>query len=120
MGKKIYVGNISFDASEDDLRELFSTYGAVESVKIVTDAQTGRARGFGFVEMQSEEDAAKAITGLNGKTFMERPINVSEARPQQPRERGGFQRERRGGFGGERKRPGGGGSRGGGTGRGRR
>lgn len=116
MSKKIYVGNISFDASEDDLRELFSTYGSVESAKIVTDAQTGRARGFGFVEMQSEEDAAKAIAELNGKAFMERTLNVSEARPQQPRERSGFQRERRGGFGGERKKPSGGGR----TGRGRR
>ncbi|MBI5056932.1 MAG: RNA-binding protein [Nitrospirae bacterium] len=93
MGKKLYVGSIPFQASEDALHELFSTVGEVESVKIITDAQTGQSKGFGFVEMVSEEDAGKAITSLNGTTFMERTIVVNEARPQAPR-------ERRGGFGG--------------------
>lgn len=101
MEKKIYVGNISFRATEDNIRELFSQIGEVESVKIITDALTGRPKGFGFVEMSSEEDAKKAISALNGKTFMERTLSVSEARPRQPREKRGFER-RRGGFGGGR------------------
>ena len=107
MGKKIYVGNLSFNVSEADLNNLFSSYGEVDSVKIITDAQTGRPRGFAFVEMQSENSTAEAIAALNGKAFMERTLVVSEARPQQPRERGGFQRDRRG-FGGGRGRSGGG------------
>ncbi|MDH5203481.1 MAG: RNA-binding protein [Nitrospirota bacterium] len=97
MGKKLYVGNISFNAKEGDIRELFSRIGEVESVKIITDARTGMPKGFGFVEMSSEEDAKKAIADLNGTTFIERVLSVSEARPQQPRQ--GFQ-DRRGGFGG--------------------
>jgi len=97
MGKKIYVGNISFTAKEGDIRELFSKIGEVESVKIITDAHTGMPKGFGFVEMTSEEDAKKAIADFNGTTFFERTLSVSEARPLQPRQ--GFQ-DRRGGFGG--------------------
>lgn len=108
MGKKLYVGSIPFQASEDDLQELFSRIGDVESVKIITDSQTGQSKGFGFVEMVSEEDAAKAISDLNGTSFMERTIVVNEARPQQPRERrggfggggrGGFDNRKKGGFG---------------------
>ncbi len=99
-GKKIYVGNISFKASEEDLRELFSQSGQVESVKIITDKHTGNPKGFAFVEMATEEDAGKAINALNGTTFMDRTLSVAEARPQQPRERGfgggrGFERGRR-------------------------
>ncbi|HEX8948182.1 MAG TPA: RNA-binding protein [Dissulfurispiraceae bacterium] len=90
MAKKLYVGNISFKATEDSLRELFSQAGGVESVKIITDAQTGQSKGFGFVEMASDEDAQKAIESLNGTNFMERSLSVAEARPQQPRERRGF------------------------------
>jgi RNA recognition motif-containing protein len=108
MEKKIYVGNISFKATEDDIRELFSTVGEVESVKIITDAQTGQSKGFGFVEMSSGEDANKAISNLNGKTFLDRTLSVAEAKPQQPREKSGFGRGRSG-FGEGR-----------GTGRGRR
>ncbi|MBI5741757.1 MAG: RNA-binding protein [Nitrospirae bacterium] len=111
MGKKLYVGSIPFQASEGDLQDLFSKIGEVESVRIITDAQTGQSKGFGFVEMATEEDAAKAITDLNGTSFMERTIVVNEARPQQPREkrggfgggggggRGGFDRKKGGGFG---------------------
>jgi RNA recognition motif-containing protein len=99
MVKKIYVGNISFKATEDNIRELFSNYGDVESVKIITDPYTGQPKGFGFVEMSLEEDAKKAISGLNGKTFMERTLSVSEARPRQAREKRGFEGRRRG-FGG--------------------
>lgn len=90
MGKKLYVGSISFSATEESLRELFSSIGEVESVKVITDQDTGRSKGFGFVEMSSEEDAQKAIEQLNGKTFMERALIVNEARPQQPRDRRGF------------------------------
>jgi RNA recognition motif-containing protein len=107
--KKLYVGNISFQATEDDIRELFSKSGAVDSVKIITDQFTGKPKGFGFVEMTTEEDAAKAIETLNGTTFMDRPLTVAEAKPQQPREkrgfgggRGGFGGGGRGGFGGGR------------------
>lgn len=91
---RLYVGNISFKATEDDLRELFSQCGEVTSVKLITDKATGRLRGFGFVEMASEEDGKKAISTLNGKQVMERSIVVNEAKPQEKRE-GGF-RERRG------------------------
>jgi RNA recognition motif-containing protein len=104
MGKKIYVGNISFNATEEDLKGLFGEYGETESVKLVTDAQTGRPRGFGFVEMTTEEDAQRAVSALNGKVFMGRTLTVSEARAQQPRERGSFDRGGyrggRGGYGG--------------------
>jgi len=109
MGKKLYVGSIPFAATEEDLSNLFATIGEVESVKIITDPGTGRSKGFGFIEMVSEEDAKRAIDDLNGKSFMERSIVVNEARPQQPREkrgfgggggRGGFDRGRGGGRGG--------------------
>src|SRR4030042_6150815 len=99
MGKKLYVGSISFNATEESLRELFSSVGEVESAKIITDTDTGRSRGFGFVEMSSEEDAKKAIEQLNGTKFMERVLVVNEARPQQPRERRGFGGGRGGGQG---------------------
>ncbi len=90
MGKKIYVGNISFKASEEDLKELFAQSGEVESVKIITDRHTGNPKGFAFVEMVLEDDARKAIEALNGSVFMERTLSVAEAKPQQPRERRGF------------------------------
>ncbi len=90
MEKKVYVGNISFKATEDDLRDLFSKSGEVESVKIINDPQTGRPRGFGFVEMANEEDARKAIEALNGTSFMERTLSVAEAKAHKPRERRGY------------------------------
>ena len=99
MEKKLYVGNISFQATEDDLRELFAKSGEVESVKMITDQFTGKPKGFGFVEMATEEDAKNAITALNGKTFKDRPITVAEAKPQQPREKRSFGGGK-GGFGG--------------------
>ena len=82
MNVKLYVGNLSFGASEEDLKKLFSEAGAVQSVKIVTDSYSGRSRGFGFVEMSSDAEAEKAISLVNGKTFMDRALIVSEARPQ--------------------------------------
>lgn len=99
MGKKLYVGNVSFQASEDDLKDLFSKAGEVVSAKLITDAATGRARGFGFIEMNSDAEAQKAISMLNGTSFMERNIIVSEAKPQEKRERG---LRERGGFGARR------------------
>jgi RNA recognition motif-containing protein len=107
--KKLYVGNISFQATEEDLRELFAKSGDVESVKMITDQITGKPKGFGFVEMATEEDAKKAITALNGTSFKDRSITVAEAKPQQPREKRGFG----GGGGGGRGGFGGGGGRGG-------
>ena len=85
MNLKLYVGNLPFGASEEDLRKLFSEAGGVQSVKIVTDSYSGRSRGFGFVEMTSGSEAEKAISLINGKTFMERALIVSEARPQKKR-----------------------------------
>lgn len=113
MEKKLYVGNISFKATEEDIRELFARSGEVETVKIITDAHTGNPKGFGFVEMATVEDAKKAIDELNGTTFMERAITVAEAKPQESREkRGGY-----GGGGGRGGFGGGGGRSGQGSGR---
>ena len=113
MGKKLYVGSIPFTATEEDLTNLFSTIGEVESVKIITDQATGRSKGFGFVEMVTEEAAMKAMEDLNGKPFMERSIVVNEARPQAPREKRGFGGGGGGRGGFDRGRGGAGGGRGG-------
>jgi RNA recognition motif-containing protein len=91
--KNIFVGNLSFNTNEDELRQIFEGYGQVDRVSILTDRDTGRSRGFGFVEMASDEDGEKAITALNGSQIGGRTINVNEARPKA--ERGGG-----GGFGG--------------------
>ena len=91
----IYVGNLSFDASEDDLREAFSQFGQVSSVNIISDRETGRSRGFAFVEMPNSEEAKTAIEVLNLKQIAGRAVNVNEARPKPDRPRGG-----RGGGGG--------------------
>lgn len=97
----IYVGNLSFDASEDDLRTAFSKFGEVTSVNIIKDRETGRSRGFAFVEMTNSEEARKAIEGLNLSEVAGRAINVNEARPKtdRPRTGGGSG----GGRGGERR-----------------
>ncbi|HXJ87479.1 MAG TPA: RNA-binding protein [Candidatus Binatia bacterium] len=106
--KNIFVGNLSFNTGEDELRQLFEGYGQVDRVSIMTDRDTGRSRGFGFVEMNSNEDGEKAITALNGSQVGGRTINVNEARPKTERGGGGgFGGGRGGGFGG-----GGGGGRG--------
>lgn len=85
MSQKLYVGNLSFGASEEALKNLFLEAGNVESVKIVVDTYSGRPRGFGFVEMASKEEGERAISLLNGKVFMERALVVNEARPQKKR-----------------------------------
>ncbi|HSB34632.1 MAG TPA: RNA-binding protein [Nitrospirota bacterium] len=106
MAKKLYVGNLSYSTHDEDLREAFSKIGEVLSVTLITDQATGRSKGFGFVEMATDEDAEKAIATLNGTTFMERTITVNEARPKTERGRpgSGGGRGDRGGFGGGRNR----------------
>ncbi len=88
MSTKLYVGNLSFKSTEDDLRELFSQAGEVTSVKVITDMYSGQSRGFGFVEMGTDEEAQKAVSLLNGKDFMSRALTVNEAKPQERREGG--------------------------------
>jgi len=104
MSTKLYVGNISFNTSNQDLIDLFSSSGTVESANVIEDRETGRSRGFGFVEMASKADADAAIEALNGKEVDGRALKVNEAKP----------REERGGFGGGGGRGGRGGNRGGG------
>jgi RNA recognition motif-containing protein len=110
MAKKLYVGNLSYNISEEELKDVFTPIGEVASCKIITDAATGRSKGFGFVEMINDEDANKAIATLNGTTVMDRALNVSEARPQTDRA-GGHGGGRSGGPGGRRGGSGGGGGR---------
>src|SRR4026209_450252 len=98
MGNKLYVGNLPFSVTEDSPQQLFSQAGKVESATIITDRDTGRSKGFGFVEMSSEQEATDAITKFNGSDFEGRSITVNEARPKVPREGGGG--SGRGGFGG--------------------
>lgn len=129
----IYVGNISFNASEDDIRDIFSQYGEVDSVKIILDHDTGRSRGFGFVEMANDDDGRAAVENLNGFELEDRQLKVNEARPRERRNnfgggggygggRGGYGGGGRGGYGGGGGRGGYGGGRrddyGGGGGRG--
>jgi RNA recognition motif-containing protein len=92
----IYVGNLSYEVTEDDLKEAFEVFGEVETVKVLRDYATGRSKGFGFVEMSSNADAQSAIDGLNDKELKGRPLKVNKARPR-TQNRGG-----RGGFGGPR------------------
>jgi len=87
--KNIFVGNLSFNTGEDELRQIFETYGQVDRVSILTDRETGRSRGFGFVEMANSEEGDKAIAALNGSQFGGRTINVNEARPKAERAGGG-------------------------------
>jgi cold-inducible RNA-binding protein len=79
--KKIYVGNLSFDTGDSNLRDAFTAYGEVESAQVIMDRETGRSRGFGFVEMQDESAAQNAITGMNGSDLQGRTLNVNEAKP---------------------------------------
>jgi RNA recognition motif-containing protein len=111
VGKKLYVGNLSYNASSADLEQLFAQYGTVQSAQVIQDRETGRSKGFGFVEMSSDAEAQAAIQGLNEQQHDGRPLAVNEARPRE--ERGG------GGGGGRGGRGGGGGYGGGGGGGGR-
>lgn len=105
MGKKLFVGNLPFSATDESLQSIFAQAGNVESARVITDRATGRSKGFGFVEMTTDAEAADAIAKFNGADYEGRPMTVSEAKPQAPREGGGGGR----GFGGGRGgRPGGG------------
>ena len=95
---KLYVGNLSYSAGETELRDLFSAYGAVDSVAVITDRDTGRSKGFGFVEFTNDAEAQAAIAGLNGKEISGRALTVSPARPKS--EGGGGNRGGGGGYGG--------------------
>lgn len=97
MSKKLYVSNLAFAMSDSTLGELFGSIGQVVSAKIITDRDTGRSKGFGFVEMSTDQEAVDAIEKLNGTEVLGRAIGVSEARPQQPRENRGFGSGRGGG-----------------------
>ncbi len=110
MAKNIYVGNLVWDATADDLLALFQSFGAVARAQVITDRETGRSRGFGFVEMDNDQEAQTAIDNLNGTPFRGRPLTVNEARPREERSSGGGG----GGYGGGGGRGGyGGGGRGG-------
>jgi cold-inducible RNA-binding protein len=98
--KNIFVGNLSFNTNEDELRQAFEAYGQVDRVSIMTDRDTGRSRGFGFVEMANNDDGEKAIAALNGAQLGGRTINVNEARPKNDRFAGGGGGRDRGGRGG--------------------
>lgn len=111
--KNIFVGNLNFNATEEAVRSLFERYGAVNSARIMTDRETGRSRGFAFVEMENEAEADQAINALNGYTMDGRALNVNEARPKPERSFGGGAGGGRfaGGGGGGGRRPSGGGGR---------
>ena len=100
MSTKLYVGNLPYDATEEELNELFAQAGSVQSVTVVTDRETGRPRGFGFVEMATEEAARKAISMFNGQMLHDRQIKVNESRPREEGRGSGGQR-----FGGGGRRP---------------
>ena len=113
----IYVGNLSSDVTGDDLRQAFEAFGQVESANVIMDKFSGESKGFGFVEMPSKDEAAAAITGMNGKDLKGKALNVNEARPRVDRPRGGGGGGYGGGGGGRGPRGGGGGGYGGGGGR---
>jgi cold-inducible RNA-binding protein len=101
--KNIFVGNLSFGATEDAVRSMFEAYGAVDRVNVVTDRETGRARGFGFVEMSVDAEAERAIAALNGKELDGRALNINEARPKESRDGGGGGGRGNSGGGGRQK-----------------
>lgn len=92
MAKRLYVGNLAYSTTEEQIRDLFSQVGEVDNVALITDRETGRAKGFGFVEMSSDEDSAEAIRRFNGYTLDNRTLTVNEARPREERSGGGFNR----------------------------
>ena len=110
MAKKLYVGNLSYNTSDSDLQRMFGAFGTVQSAQVVSDRDTGRSKGFGFVEMGSDQEAQAAISGLNGKEVDGRALTVNEAKPREDRGggRGGYGGKSgggrdRGGYGGGRK-----------------
>ena len=115
MAKNIYVGNLTWECTADDLLALFQEHGSVARAQVITDRETGRSRGFGFVEMNNDDEAQKAIDAMNGQDYKGRPLTVNEARPREERGGGGGGR---GGYGGGASRGGYGSGGGGGGGRG--
>ena len=116
MGKKLYVGNLNYTVTSADLETLFTPYGAVESAEVIQDKMTNRSKGFGFVEMSNDAEAAAAIAAQNGQEFKGRALTVNEARPREPRPGGGGGGGGMGGGGGRGGRGGGYGGGGGGGG----
>src|SRR5881397_243390 len=110
MGKKLYVGNLSYDVDSSELEQLFSQHGQVTSAQVINDRDTGRSKGFGFVEMSSDDEATTTVAALNGQQHDGRTLTVNEARPKEDRDDGGYSGGRGGGGGGY------GGGRGGGGG----
>lgn len=102
MAKRLYVGNLGWGVTDDQLRELFSAHGTVQLAQVMMDRDTGRSKGFGFVEMSSDQEAQAAITGLNAQVVEGRPLTVNEARPREDRGGGGGGRGGYGGGGGRR------------------
>ena len=117
MGNKLYVGNLPYTYRDDDLQQAFGQFGTVNSAKVMMDRDTGRSKGFGFVEMGSDEEARAAIEGMHGQQVGGRGLVVNEARPMEPRSGGGGRGFGGGGGGGGRGFGGGGGGGGGGYGR---
>ena len=89
MSKKLYVGNLSFDVTQDQLNQMFAPHGNVQSAQLISDRDTGRSKGFGFVEMSNDQEAAKAITAMNGQMVDGRALTVNEAKPREDRPRSG-------------------------------
>ena len=114
MGKRLYVGNLSYEVDSSALQDMFAAHGTVNSAEVISDRMTGRSKGFGFVEMENDAEAQKAIDALNGAEFNGRPLTVNEARPREERSGGGGGRGGYGSGGGGRS----GGGYGGGGGRG--
>jgi RNA recognition motif-containing protein len=112
MSNKLYVGSLPYSVNDEILTQIFTPYGSVESAKVITDRETGLSKGFGFVEMANEQEAAEAIKNLNGSAYEGRTLTVSKARPQAPREGGGGFRGGQGKGGKGRGGRGGGGSQG--------
>ena len=102
---RLFVGNLNFKTTSEDLQELFGQVGEVQSASVVTDRETGRSRGFGFVEMASQEDGQRAIEQFNGKEYNGRNLTVNEARPREDRGFGGGGGGNRGGYGGGNREP---------------
>jgi RNA recognition motif-containing protein len=111
MGKKLYVGNLNYGVSDSSLQQMFEPHGTVQSAQVIMDRDTGRSKGFGFVEMGSDQEAQAAIAALNGKEVEGRALTVNEARPKTEGGRGGGGGGGRGGYGGGRGGYGGGGGR---------
>jgi RNA recognition motif-containing protein len=105
MGKKLYVGNLDYGVTDSDLEKLFAAHGTVESAQVITDRDTGRSKGFGFVEMKTDQETQAAIAALNGQQSGGRSLTVNEAKPKTEGGRGGG--GGRGGYGGERRGSGG-------------